>query len=280
MRPVAALIAATVILPSLPLAACAPAERPSPRPIFSTTDEGYLSPGVVARLAQAVPPAPVAGSAQDAADRAASARFTALEDSDRWLMATAHAELRPPLALQHFDCALGVRLGSAETPTLDRMMAKVFHDAQAAVVLAQAQAQAQAQARGRRARPVAEDPARRACQTLTPAMRRSPSAPSAGAALGTAYAEALALIAPDRAAAVRRIGHEIGVSRQICAMDYPSDGLAGEALGRAVVAEIVATPDFQAEIAAARDELAAARATGRTNPGCAAERAALAVPLP
>lgn len=111
-------------------------------------------------------------------------------------------------------------------------------------------------------------------------MRRSPSAPSAGAAVGTAYAEALALIAPDRAAAVRRIGHEIGVSRQICAMDYPSDGLAGEALGRAVVAEIVATPDFQAEIAAARDELAAARATGRTNPGCAAERAALAVPLP
>ena len=274
MRPVAALIAATVILPSLPLAACAPAGRTAPHPIFSATDEGYLSPGVVARLAQAVPPAPVAGSAQDAADRAASARFTALEDSDRWLMATAHAELRPPLALQHFDCALGVRLGSAETPTLDRMMAKVFHDAQAAVVLAQAQA------RGRRARPVAEDPARRACQTLTPAMRRSPSAPSAGAAVGTAYAEALALIAPDRAAAVRRIGHEIGVSRQICAMDYPSDGLAGEALGRAVVAEIVATPDFQAEIAAARDELAAARATGRTNPGCAAERAALAVPLP
>lgn len=274
MKPIAALIAATVTLPSLPLAACAPAERPSPRPIFSTTDEGYLSPGVVARLVQAVPPAPVAGSAQDTADRVASARFTALEDTDRWLMATAHAELRPPLALQHFDCALGVRLGSAETPTLDRMMAKVFHDAQAAVVLAQAQA------RGRRARPVAEDPARRACQTLTPAMRRSPSAPSAGAAVGTAYAEALALIAPDRAAAVRRIGHEIGVSRQICAMDYPSDGLAGEALGRAVVAEIVATPDFQAEIAAARDELAAARATGRTNPGCAAERAALAVPLP
>lgn len=274
MRPVAALIAATVILPSLPLAACAPAERPSPHPIFSATDESYLSPGVVVRLAQAAMPAPAEGSAQDAADRAASARFTALEDTDRWLMATAHAELRPPLALQHFDCALGVRLGSAETPTLDRMTAKVFHDAQAAVVLAQAQA------RGRRARPVAEDPARRACQTLTPAMRRSPSAPSAGAALGSAYAEALALIAPDRAAAARRIGHEIGVSRQICAMDYPSDGLAGEALGRAVVAEIVATPDFQAEIAAARDELAAARATGRTNPGCAAERAALAVPLP
>lgn len=272
MRPVAALIAATVILPSLPLAACAPAEQPSPHPIFSATDEGYLSPGLVARLAEAVTPAPAEGSPQDAADRAASARFTALEDSDRWLMATAHAELRPPLALQHFDCALGVRLGSAETPTLDRMMAKVFHDAQAAVVLAQA--------RSERARPVAEDSARRACQTLTPAMRRSASFPSAGAAAGTAYAEGLALIAPDRAGAVRRIGHEIALSRQICAMDYPSDGLAGEALGRAVVAEIAATPDFHVEIAAARDELAAARATGRTNPGCAAERAALAVPLP
>jgi acid phosphatase (class A) len=274
LKPVAALIAATVALPLiLPLvAACAPPERPSSSPIFSATDEGYLSPGVLTRLAQAAAPAPVAGSDQDQADRLASTRFTALEDSDRWLLATAHAELRPPLALQHFDCALGVRLGSADTPVLDRMMAKAFHDAQAAVVLAQA--------RGVRARPVAEDPARRACQTLTPAARRSSSYPSAGAAVGTAYAEALALIAPDHAAQVRRIGHEIALSRQICAMDYPSDGTAGEALGRAVTAEIAAAPDFQAEIATARGELTAARATGRTNPGCAAERAALALPLP
>jgi acid phosphatase (class A) len=270
VRPVAALGAATLVL-SLAVA-CAPGARPSPSPIFISVDQGYLTSGGLEGLAKAAPPAPVAGSELDMADRAASARFAALEDSDRWLMATAHAELRPPLALQHFDCALGVRLGSAETPVLDRMAARAFHDAQAAASLVRA--------RGQRARPVAEDPARRACQTLTPEARRSSAYPSMGATVGTAYAEALARIAPERAEAVRRIGHEIGVSRLVCAMDYSSDVAAGEALGRAVVAEIAATPAFQAEVAAAREEIEAARATGRTNPGCAAERAALASPLP
>ncbi len=270
MKPVAALGAATLIL-SL-AAACAPAERPSPSPIFISVDQGYLTSGELERLAQTTPPAPAAGSVQDMADRAASTRFKALEDSDRWLMATAHAELRPPLALQHFDCALGVRLGSAETPVLDRMAARAFQAAQAAATLVRT--------RGLRARPVAEDPARRACQTLTPEARRSSAYPSTAATVGTAYAEALARIAPDRAEAVRRMGHEIGVSRLICAMDYPSDVAAGEALGRAVMVEITAGPAFQADVAAARAEIEAARATGRTNPGCAAERAALAAPLP
>ena len=43
----------------------------------------------------------------------------------------------------------------------------------------------------------------------------------------------------------------------------------------------VAMPDaYAAELAAARAELAAVRATGLTSPGCASERLALATPLP
>ncbi|WAC60366.1 PA-phosphatase [Brevundimonas sp. SL130] len=270
MKAVAALGAATLVLTLS--TGCAPAARPSPSPIFIAVDQGYLAPDALVRLAGAIPSTPVTGSAQDLTDHAASAGFVALEDSDRWLLATAHAELRPPLALQHFDCALGVRLGSAETPALDRMAARAFHDARAAAALAGA--------RGQRARPVAEDPARRACQTLTPEARRSSAYPSTAAVVGTVYAEALARISPQQAGPARRIGHEIGVSRLVCAMDYPSDVAAGEALGRAVMAEIAATPAFQAEVVAARAEIEAARATGRTNPGCAAERAALAVRLP
>ena len=79
---------------------------------------------------------------------------------------------------------------------------------------------------------------------------------------------------------MQRIGHEIGISRLICAMHYPSDVEAGEAIGRAVMAEVAMTPSFRADAEAARAELGAARATGRANPGCAAERAALATPLP
>lgn len=254
------------------LAACAGAQRL----IATIPADGYLSAGALAGLAAAIPPPPAAGSPQDQADKAASARYVALEDGDRWLLATSHAEVRPPLGLQHFDCALGVRLGSAQaagrTPALDRMMGRLFHDA--------ASVAEQVKARQTRPRPVADDPARRACQTLDAAARRSGSYPSGTAAVATAYGEAFAALEPDRAEAVRRIGRQIGVSRLVCAMHYPSDVAAGEAIGRQVAAQAVAGPAFQADMAEARVELAAARATGLTNPGCAAERAALAAVLP
>ncbi|MDQ1154711.1 PA-phosphatase [Brevundimonas sp. SORGH_AS_0993] len=264
---VVAVLAATASA-GLALGGCAAGKPPA---WAAPTTQGYLAEGVLARLSAAAPPPPAPGSPTDRADKAASARMVALEDTDRWLLATSHAEVRPPLGLQHFDCALGVRLGSAETPGLDRLMARVFHDAQSVAERVKAQAA--------RNRPVGDDPDRRPCQRLDAAGRRSPSYPS-GTAGATAYAEVFALLEPERAAAVRRIGAAIGDSRVICAMHYPSDVRAGEDIGRAVVADIAALPAFQADLATARAELARARATGLTNPGCAAERAALATPLP
>ena len=265
MRPVAALGAATAILL---VVGCAGA----PKPFVTTPNEGFLAEGAIARLAEAVPPPPTVGSSQDRADKAASARYVALEDSDRWLLATSHAELRPPLALQHFDCALGVRLGSAETPALDRLMARVFHDANRVAE--------RVKARAARPRPIGDDPNRRACQVVNAAARNSASYPSGSAAVGMAYGETFAALEPERAEAVRRIGHQIGVSRLICAMHYPTDVAVGEEIGRAVVVEVVQTPAFKADAATARAELEAARRSGLTNPGCAAERAALAAVLP
>lgn len=265
-RPAGVVLAATL---ALVLAGCASGGGSD---LFDTTSTGYLTPEALDRLAQVVPPPPAPGSAIDRADRERSGRYRALEDGDRWLLATAHAEVRPPLALQHFDCALGVRLGDAETPALDRMMARVFHDADAV--------SEQVKARARRARPVGDDPDRRPCQTVTAETRASASYPSGSAALGVAYGEVFAVAVPDRAEAVRRIGHEMGVSRLICAMHYPSDVAAGEAIGRAVAAEIVADPGFRRDLPAVRAEIEAARLTGRTNPGCAAERLALAATLP
>ena len=267
MKALAGTAAAAILMA---LGGCA-THKPAP-PVFASTPEGFLSEEALARLAETVPPPPAPGSAVDLADKAASTRLVALQDTDRWLMATDHAELRPPLALQHFDCALGVRLGSAQTPALDRMMARIFHDANDAAE--------RVKARAARSRPVADDPQRRACQTLTATARASRSYPSGSASVGTAYAETFAVLEPQRAEAVRRIGHEIGVSRLICAMHYPSDVEAGAVLGRAVAAQTAATPAFQADLAAAREELERARAAGRTNPGCAAERAALATPIP
>lgn len=255
------------------LAACAgtpAALQPAAVPTAQT--KGYLPNSLLRSLADATPPAPVAGSAADLADKARSARFATLEDSDRWLLATSHAELRPPLALQHFDCALGLRFGAAPAPSLNRLMQRLFDDADAAAELAKA--------RAFRARPVGDDPNRRACQTVSAAGRRSPSYPSGSSTVAAVYGEAFAALDPAHAAEARRLGHEMGLSRLVCAMHYPSDVAAGEALGLKVFAAAAATPGFADDLAAARGELAALRATGLTHPGCASERLALAAPLP
>ena len=233
---------------------------------------GYLEADTIQTLADAVPPMPIAGSPQDQADIAASDRLRALENTDRWMLATRHAELRPSLALGHFDCALGFRLTAGESPRLVSILERVMHDAN--------EAAEQAKARARRPRPVGADPERPACQVVSAAGRASPSYPSGSATVGAAYGEVIAALDPSDAAAATRIGHEIGVSRMVCAMHYPSDVTEGETLGKAVFLRIAATEDFQADAVVAREEITRARAAGLTSPACAAERAALATPLP
>jgi acid phosphatase (class A) len=233
---------------------------------------GYLSETALRSLAEAVPPPPVEGSVAALADIAASDRLRALENSDRWLLATRHAELRPALAIAHFECALGFQLSAVDSPRLVSLLDRVLHDANAAAELAKA--------RAFRPRPVGVEAERPACTVVSAAGRASPSYPSGSATVGSAYGRVFTALAPEQGEALTRIGHEIAVSRMVCAMHYPVDVAAGETLGAAVFDQIAATPAFATDAEAARGELAQARATGLTSPACAAERAALAIPLP
>lgn len=256
------------------LALVCPGASAEARSVQETTaaPSGYLAHQTVTALATAVPAPPTLGSAADVADRTASARLTALEDTDRWLLATRHAELRPALALSHFDCALGFRIEAAEGPRLVAILTRVLHDANEAAELAKARAM--------RARPVGDDPERRSCQVVTAAQRATASHPSGSASVGAAYGEVLAALVPDHSDEVREIGRQIGISRMVCGMHYPSDVTDGAALGGAVAQAIMATPAFEADAAAARAEVTVARAAARMSPACAAERAALAIALP
>lgn len=256
MRGAAVLAAAGVLL-----SACASSpevERPRA--------EGYLSAAAIRDLATTLPAPPAPGSPEDRADRGASDALKRFEDTDRWLMATAQSELNPPLALQHFDCALGVRTADGEAPTLKRLAERLMRDA---VALAEAST-----ARFERARPIV-DPERRACVRMDAAGRTRSSWPGRAGLYGAAYAEALAAAAPDRAETVRRIGRALGDSAAICALNRPADVEAGRRLGEALAVLQGLTPDYQADVRAAGAEITALRATGRTHPGCAAERRAL-----
>lgn len=232
---------------------------------------GYLAPDNLRALADTVPPPPSLGSDAESADKAASLALRRFENTDRWLLATSHAEVRTPFALQHFDCALGVRFSPQDNaaPATARLLHKLFEDAEAASTLVKA--------RQFRARPVGDDAERQACQTVSPAGRNSASYPSGSATVGAAYGAAIAAIAPDSAPAAREIGQQIAISRAICGMHYPADVRAGMTLGQAVFDQAMQSPQFAADLAAARAELVTLRARQQTNPGCAAERNALAL---
>lgn len=252
--------------------ACASTSEPVSQRAAAASNPGYLSEARRAELAATVPPAPAEGSAEHAADIAASERLRRLEDSDRWLLATRHAEVRPAVATAHFDCALGFRVEAAESPRLIGLLAGVLHDANEAAEAAKA--------RAHRPRPVATDPERRSCQVVSAAGRASASYPSGSASVGAAYGAVMAALVPERAEALREIGHQIAVSRMVCGMHYPADVAEGERLGLTVFEALSATPAFATDAEAARAEIEAARALGRTSPSCAAERAALSTPLP
>lgn len=233
---------------------------------------GYLAEDVLTDLAAGVAPRPAEGSLEDLADHAASERMRALDGGERWLLATLHAEVRPPLGQQSFDCAISVRFGAEPTPKLDHLLTRVLLDANDVAE--------RVKAANPRLRPIGDDRERRACQTIDAAARDSNSYPSGTAAVAAAYGETLAALAPDRADAVRAAAHQIALSRVICAMHYPSDVSAGEAVGRVVMQRLSADPAYQADLTAAQAEVDAARVRNQTSPACAAERSAYRLPLP
>ena len=249
----AAVLAACVLT-----TACATAGSPIPAP---PAVSGYLDQPALDMLGASFAPSPVYPDAERAV-------FDSVEaGSDRWWLAIAHTELRPPEAAQHFDCVLGTRLAGKPRPALTRLMNRLLIDStRVANVLAE---------REPRRRPVAGRSDLQPCVRMDEAARNSPSWPAGGAVAGAAYGEMFAALAPDQAEAARRRGADIGLSRALCRVNWHADVTDGLQIGRSVYEQAALAPGFAADLEAARIELDAARAEGLANPGCAAERRAL-----
>jgi acid phosphatase (class A) len=251
VKPAAALAACLI------LGACATSRGPAPTP----TAQGYLDDTALDQLAGSFLPTP------PVPDNEPSDHNNSGPGTDRWWLAIAHAELRPPEAAQHFDCILGTRLAGKPRPALARIMTRLLTDTES---LTRRLAEAHP-----RQRPISADRDLQPCQRTNDASRDSPSWPAGGAVAGAAYGELYANLAPDKASPLRRRGFEIGFSRAVCRMNWMADVHDGVDIGRAVYEQAAATPDFAPDLEAARAEVAGARAEGLTNPGCAAERRAL-----
>lgn len=179
----------------------------------------------------------------------------AASDDRRWL-AMAHAELRPSLAAGLFDCALGTRLSGTETPALTRIFSRLQRDMDTAG----------------RGRPVPSITSPCTRPNWTPGQDWAGRLP----ALGVAYADVMAHLAPDRAEALTATGRTIAESAVLCGLSTPEDAASATALAHGVTAAVLRSPAIAEDLTGARAEIEAVRTAGLTSPACAAERRALA----
>ncbi len=90
---------------------------------------------------------------------------------------------------------------------------------------------------------------------------KNASYPSGHSTFGDLNALVLAELAPDLKDAILARGLQIGDDRVIGGVHFPSDVNAGHTLARDLFTKLMASPEFQADLAKAKVEVAAARGT-------------------
>lgn len=253
-------------------ASAAPAETPAAPPA-RPLPSGYLAPYLAADARPNglafTPPPPAPGSAAQARDDEASKALLALRGTPRWDVATADAVLAFPKAAETFSCALGVQIDEPSTPKLYTILRRTLLDAGLAPY--------SVKNLYKRERPFMSNGQPICTPAEDAVLRRDGSYPSGHSAVGWTWGLILAEAAPDRGDALVARGRAFGQSRAVCNVHWLSDTEEGRVVGTAVFVRLQGNAEFQADLAAARNEIAAARAAGKTpKRDCAAETAALA----
>ncbi len=214
-------------------------------------ESGYLDRTFDWRTVLAPPPVPRSPAGQ--ADRAAFDARTGPPGSPAWRAAISQLYPGRPEVTAQFACAAGHVLSTAQTPATVRMLRRLGADMSPPIE--------NAKLRFRRDRPYVGHPEIKVCDprsTDTERTTLSYSYPSGHATFGALWARALADADPADAARIIAFGRSVGDNRIACGVHYPSDVAAGQRLADAIYEKIAATPAFQADLAAARAELAKA----------------------
>jgi acid phosphatase (class A) len=232
---------------------------------------GYLASGEF-DVTHVLEPAPRPGDPRYDTDRKIFRATRAMIGSDRWALATRDAVITTPALLHDFSCAVGTDLTPENAPKLTRLLVRAGTDTGAQ--------SSHAKDVYKRARPFTIDRGQ-ICQPQSElfdkqANRMSYDYPSGHTTRGWTYALVLTAAAPDRAQAILQRGRAYGDSRFICGAHNESAVEAGFVSASATMALVSTKPDYQADLAAARTELDALRATGTKPQGCDAEAALIA----
>ncbi len=231
---------------------------------------GYLPADARPDSLALVPPPPAPGSAAQALDDEIARGNQALRGTPRYRQAAIDANLKFPQAAGIFSCALDAPISQEQTPRLYLLLRRTLADAGLSTY--------GVKDKFARARPfvVNQQPS---CTPAEEAMlSKDGSYPSGHNAIGWAWALILAEIAPQRSNVILARGLAYGQSRLVCNVHWQSDATQGRIMGAATVARLHADPTFLADLAAAKAEVAQARANGLRPAGdCRAESEALAI---
>ena len=215
---------------------------------------GYLKPSELPDSLVLLPPPPALASAAEALDQEVARQALALRDTERFKLAALDADLGFPEAAGTFSCALGAPVTLEDTPALYRLLRRVMADASGATFAAKD--------KYKHARPFMLDAQPTCLPSADKELRGNGSYPSGHTAIGWAWAQALAEIAPDRAEAVLERGRAFGESRLVCNVHWASDVFEGRTMAAATVARLHANPDFVADLRDAKNEIEAERSKG------------------
>lgn len=228
---------------------------------------GYLAADEL-DITAVIEPAPQPGDPRYETDRDIFRDTRRLVGSERYALATRDAEIQPAAMLHNFSCAVGVTLTPENSPKLLAVVQRAAIDSSSRAGRAKEFYQ--------RERPYVIDqgPTCQAPEELFDRRnnRASYDYPSGHSTWGWTWATVLAGAAPDRAQAILARGRAYADSRFVCGVHNESAVEAGMMTAAATMALVQAKPEYQADLAAAREELTALRQSGAPAPqGCEAE---------
>ncbi len=196
----------------------------------------YLKPGLPDGVALLAPP-PGTGTSEHQADLATVRSTFKARDAAGEARATRHSTL----SLFIFAEAIGPVFVPGKFPKTEKLFEEVKKDIGDPINVAKDH--------WKRKRPYEIDET-----LLFGKPERNSSYPSGHSARGTVYAMVLAEVFPDKREEILVVGREIGWDRVVIGKHFPTDIQAGRVLAQAIFRELKASPDFQRDVAEAREE--------------------------
>lgn len=246
---IAAALGVAMLAQAQAQARLAPADPSMAAPVH-TDLAGYL-PAEALDMKTLLGPPPAPDSPQGQADRAAFEATRSLQGTPRWTLAQQQNDLWNGTALKGYACAIGREVSDTATPRTMVLLHRMELDVRTVG--------SPAKDFYNRTRPAIGNDAP-ICIPREPWLATNGSYPSGHSATGWAWALVLAEAQPAKATAVLAVGRQMGDSRIVCGVHYPSDIEAGRTVAASMVARLHAEPAFAADLAAAKQELASAPA--------------------